>query len=278
MKINKLFLMSGIAMLSFGLASCSDDDDYTAGPEVGSVEVTFDNEENVVLGINETEFTVTLTRTDASSAITVPIQVVTAPPSTKVPESVSFAAGETEKDITVTVGDGIEPFTKYFLVLAIPEEYAANTYKAEPDTYARYNVTVLREDYKTWATATFAPGAFYNPYEIEIQYSELKDLYRLPDLFDVGYPWFFKWDGTSDDDQTFYIADENGNAIETFFSGLVHPTYGNVTANILTKEDAGYLGYYEFEEGPEFVFGCEYTVSAGSFGAKTVEIYDIVKK
>ncbi len=269
--------MTCIASLSLGLTSCSDDNNYSAGPEAGKDVVTFDNEENVVLGIDETDFTVTVTRSDGASALTVPIQVVSAPPTTTVPESVSFAAGETSKEITVSVGDGILPFTKYLLVLSIPIEYAGNTYKADPDTYPRYNVSVLREDYKPWAKCTYAAGAFYNPFPMEIEYSELLDLYRLPDLFSPGVSWFFKWDGTSGDDQLFYIADENGNPISKFFSGIVHPSYGNVTANILTKEEAGYLGYYEFETGPEFVFGCEYTVSAGSFGAKIVEIYDIVK-
>lgn len=275
MKINKLFLMAFVASLSLGFTSCSDDDDYSAGPEVGTTEVTFDNESNIVLGLDDTDFTVTVTRADGTNALTVPIEVVSAPPTVTVPETVTFAAGETTKDITISAGDGVEPFVKYFLVLAIPTEYAANTYKADPDTYPRFNVTVLREDYKPWATCVFAPKNFYNPYKTLIEYSEMLDLYRMPDLFSDGYPWFFKWDGKSGDDQTFYIADENGNKITKFFSGLVHPTYGNVMANILSKEDTGYMGWYE--EYGEFVFGCEYTVSAGSFGDVLVEIGNIEK-
>lgn len=272
MKANKLFLIACTVLLTLGFTACDESDSYSAGPEVGSVEVTFGDEENIVLGIEDTEFKVTLKRADATNALTVPITVVTAPPTTKVPESVTFDAGEKEKEITITVGDGITIGQAYFLVLSIPDEYAANTYKKDPDTYTRYNATVLREDYQVWATATFSDEeSWVDDYEINIEYSEMFDLYRLPDLYDDGTPWFFKWDGKSGDDQVFYIADANGEAIKQFFSGIVHPTYGNVMANIL--ENTGYS-----ESDKKFAFRVEYTVSLGSFGDANLTLSNIVKK
>ena len=96
-----------------------------------------------------------------------------------------------------------------------------------------------------------------------MEYSAIKEIYRLPNLIAEGTHFYFKWDGTDADDQTIYFCDADGKKTVKFATGYVHAKYGMVMANILA--DKNWMGFDETDN--TFYFPVEMTVSAGSFGA-----------
>lgn len=109
MKLNKIFLFAGVLAAGM-LNSCKDYEDYTAGPQATGNElqaVTFDENNTYTAELDPadpTVHTITLYRDadHASEAITVPLKVITNDANAfEVPQSVTFAAGETEASIDV---------------------------------------------------------------------------------------------------------------------------------------------------------------------------------
>ena len=129
MKINKIFMLATMALVSMGIASCSSDDDYAPGKPAGSNDVYFTNEASQAIELTATSFTITLGRADAGSAISVPLVQRQVASVFTVPATAEFAAGQTETEVTIQVSSDAEPFTDYQLRLAIPEEYTS-PYKA----------------------------------------------------------------------------------------------------------------------------------------------------
>ncbi len=274
MKLNKIMLLS---LLSVGalFSACSEDDNYEMGKPAGNNAVSFANEENIVLDFEATDFDVELVRVgDNLPALTVPITVLNAPDFVKVPASVSFAAGETEARIKVEIGEGMEAFTDYNLSLMFDEEYT-NPYLDTLALSPRYNITFLKEDYVAVGRGMFHETVYFEEeWEVEFEYSELLDLYRIPDAIIEGTHWYFKWNGPDAEEQVFYFTDSTGKKASVtisqtnyygWFSGITNPTYGPVYVCVL---DGNFIGYNpEGEGGPEFDFPVAYRVSAGSFGS-----------
>ena len=129
--------------------------------------------------------------------------------------------------------------------------------------------TILKEDYEPYAVGVYQDPIFYKAaWEQVIEYSALRDTYRMKGVFKDGTDWFFHWNRKyGEDSQEFYWTDETGNAVTSFFSGYTHPRYGNVTVNDLygTSADYPFIGY-DAEENA-FYWPVSFDVSAGSFGA-----------
>ena len=115
MKINKIFLMAGIAVMSLMATSCSDDDKYQKGPEAGSQNVGFVNQTNPVLGLTDTQFTVELKRSNASGELTVPLEIIQCADVLSAPSSVTFASGSETATLTINVSNAAEAFVDYQL-------------------------------------------------------------------------------------------------------------------------------------------------------------------
>lgn len=272
MKLNKLFLLAGVAMLSFGMSSCSDDDDYTPGAPSGKYDVSFANEEaKVVLSLDDATFTVDVTRANGDGELTVPVEVLQKPDFFTVPQSITFAAGETEKTLEIAIAEGMENFVDYNLRLRIPEAYT-QAYKEDAGS-PMLNMTVLKEDFKPWAEGVFRENILFGQaWNQTLEYSEIKDIYRLPDLIASGTPFLFKWNGKADDESELYFCDSEGKKIANQASGFVHKTYGMIIANFLYNV---WMGFDSAEQ--TFYFPIEFTVSAGSFGTN-YDTFTITKK
>lgn len=260
MKINKLFLTVCIAVIGLSFSSCSDDVTYTPGKPAGQYNVAFTNESSKVLDFDATEMTIDFVRANGSGALTVPVTILNKPDFVTIPTEVTFADGATTASITATIGEGMEPFTDYSITLSIPEEYT-NPY-AEETNLPNYQITFLKEDYATYATGTFHETVYYeDEWEVEIQYSPLLGIFRIPNAIIDGTHWYFKWNEAADDTQEFYFCDATGKKVTKFFSGINNKTYGAVTCEVKDEYFMGYDPDYN-----EFDFVLSYTVSAGSFG------------
>ncbi len=282
MKLNKIMLLS---LLTAGalFSACGEDDNYEWGKPAGTNTVSFANEENQVLAFEANEFTVDLVRVGENlPAQTVPIQVLSAPDFVKVPAEVTFAQGANEATLVIQLNEGMQPFTNYNLSLMIPEEYT-NPYidSLEVALCPRYNITFLKEDYATIATGVFHETVYFEEeWEVEIQHSELLDLYRIPDAIISGTHWYFHWSGKDAAEQTFEFTDSEGKTASAivgqtayygFFSGINNANYGPVYCTVL--ED-NFIGFDTDEQA--FYFPFAYRVSAGSFGSNYEYIDNLV--
>lgn len=129
MKFNKLFIsLACIATMSF--VACEDyEDDYMAGELSEGIGLAFDAQtKSVKLLPSDTKFNVPLHRVNASSAASYNVKIVkvdsisAVDPFCIVPSTVSFAAGESTKNLTVDLAEGCSLQTTYNLVLALEGE------------------------------------------------------------------------------------------------------------------------------------------------------------
>ena len=257
MKINKYFLMAGLAVLSIVATSCSKDDDkYTPGKEAGSNNVVFINEANQVLALSDTQFTIELQRTNTSGELTVPLEVLNCANVLSCPTSATFASGAATATVTVNVSSDAEAFKEYALSLRIPEDYT-NPYIQQAGT-PMLNITVLKEDYKPWGVLDYHHD-FFNDwnFDVEVEYSQYMDLYRM-DIYKPGYRFWFKMD----DAGKITICDNTGAKYTGATPvGFTYGSYGMVSATWVSTSFTG----YDPDEDAYFI-PFKWTVSAGSFG------------
>jgi hypothetical protein len=273
MKINKIFLLATMALVSMGIASCSSDDDYAPGKPAGSNDVYFTNEASQAIELSATSFTITLGRADAGSAISVPLVQRQVASVFTVPATAEFAAGQTETEVTIQVSSEAEPFTDYQLRLAIPEEYTSPYKAGDPKMVPELNIFVHKEDYVLYATGTFNENVLFgNSWEQTIEYSATLDVFRMPDVFASGTNWYFLWNEKSGDDCEFSWCNASGKAVSKFDTGYVHSSYGMIAANDIS-DDKTFVGYNADDNA--FYFPLEFTVSAGSFGSDFDTLTDV---
>lgn len=232
--------------------SCDDEVEYTPAQEslVTETQVYFiDNgSSELIIGKDDTSFSVVLGRKDNSIAQNITLKVINPNDTvfTSVPTTVEFAVGESEKELVIQVSEKMKFFQSYPLEIVLPEEYV-NPY-IEQDNQSFVALNVSKEDYAPYAVGTYYSWWYDESWEHVMEYSEYLGRYRFADLWAEGYDVEFTWDGTT-------ITCLNSKNP----SGYIHPTYGMVTAEIqATKYNA---------EQNAFLFQYKWTVSAGSFGA-----------
>lgn len=226
------------------LTACSETE-YEPGAQMNSdgdnVYFSSDNETNLALGTDATEFTLKVERDNAAEAQSIPLEVSTLSSEVfTVPATVEFGQGELESTITVQLGESMELFTEYKCTISIAEDYTQQY--IEQDTYPRVEVTVLKEDYVTYATGIYS-NYLFDPWNQTLEYSEILDQYRLPDLWSYGSDVVFKWDG--------------GSSVQlgysSFETGVEYQAGAFITAEVVQD------GTYSAEE-KTFTFFYEYTV------------------
>ncbi len=284
MKLNKIFLFAAMA-LPLMFASCSDDDDYAPGKPAGSYNVSFPEEQpegsNVVLTPEAKSFTAVIKRANGTGELTVPIKKLAATDAIfSVPENVTFANGETEKEITIGCAESMEMFKNYECYISIPEEYTQPYSKTIESPSLHF--TVLKEDYKLWGTGKWDNSAWNgsddNPvviFDVNVEYSEILKLYRIKQFYEYGSGTstiFFKWNGEAytyneeDKEPAFCFTDENGNILDrdaTLNLGEEHPSYGAMFFSWVNDDPDEPT---TITQDGKISFYFEYTVSAGSFG------------
>lgn len=259
--------------LTLGISSCTDDYDYDAPSKVAENTPGVQFEEaasRTAVGVEDNSFDITLTRNNTTGELTVPLIAETSDV-INVPSTAKFADGSDETTITVTLGEGVELCKKYDLKISIPEEYT-DPYDEANGGFISYATKVIKEDYQPYAAGYYTESFFYGQsWNETLEYSQLMGMYRLPDLYANGYHVYFKWDGGTDENQSFQFCDEEGNKATSFELGFTYSSYGMVSASVISGAFAGY------EEGT-FYFPWNMTVSAGSFGGGYYFSYTITEK
>lgn len=205
------YVLAATIAISGVFTSCSSDDDYTPGKPAGSNNVTFICDGTVVLAQTATNFDVTLTRENTSSALEVPLTVIGSEGFT-VPASASFASGEAETTITVGVPADMAVNKGYNFEIRIPEEFT-NPYKQQ-DTYPTFKATIMKEDYGVYAEGTYIDNFWYEEaWDATLEFSPSQELYRIKDMFEPesGYHFFFKW---NKDTNVLTPTDATGNKLQ----------------------------------------------------------------
>lgn len=261
MKFNKALLIVSLLVTALGFSACDNNDDYVPGAFAGEHNIGFDSEENLVMGMTDTEISVVLTRANTEGELTIPLQALMVPECMTMPKSVTFADGSATADVKVSVSEEMKTFTEYQLSFRIPEEYS-NAYAADGKSPI-FNITVKKEDFKVVANGVFNSAFWFeDSWEQDLEYSPILGLFRIPNCYAEGSHWYFLFDGADN----FTFCDNEGTPVDKFLSGFVHPSYGEVSVTVLGANPMGYVTGIEDWEGV-FRFPLQFTVSAGSFGA-----------
>lgn len=259
--IKKLFALSLSVFALTMVSSCSEDEaSYTpAKPsalENSEFYFSADNLEEHVIGLSDKEISATIVRTNTEGEYTLPLKVTnTSDDVFTVPTSVTFADGEAEAVVTVTVNDNIVPFETYRVTVALPEE-VLNPYKMEYN-YPVYDFIVTCDDYTTYAKGTYYSSWWDETFETTMEYSAILNKFRIKDFALCGYDMEFVWDS------------ESGEITlnDYYLTGYEHPDYGMVYAYWYDKVYSA-PGMTKFSpENNTFYFCFNWRVSAGSFGS-----------
>lgn len=289
MRIDKLFVIGAMLVGAFAFSACSDDDDWKAGDPAGENNVTFLTYSNPVMEKTATTFDVVLNRHTTQGTISVPVEKLIVPEGWNVPETASFAAGDSLATITVTPAADMSLNTDYQFVIRVPESYT-NSYKQNNGEINTYKVTVVKEDYETFATGTYDEEFFFGAqWPVTIEYSPALDIYRIKSMMEpvddvAGYHFYFKWNKETGEKQSFTMCSANGGKQTSAQAGFSYGDYGMVSfrwsaatndpADYVDEDnDSGFGGYLASEN--MFVLVWTHTVSAGSFGAGSDFIRDV---
>lgn len=269
MKYNKVkIFFSAILFASFILlGACSDYVDT----EIASPMVSGDNPSVYFVKENATryelepgenaEFTLTVERANGSSALDVPIKVITNPDASFiVPDKVSFASGAKIANFVVKMSPTAKTGSPLGLELAF-DESNVNPYLVEYGSYIA-QVTLLK--WVKYSIGTFTSEFFEDSWEQELFKAEGTNKFRFKNLYAEGYDYDFEWEVDKAK-----IAFAANKSIQE--SGYVHSSYGMVSTNTDAAKSA-YDG-----NNSTFSFYIKWTVSAGSFG-EFVDTYKVTQK
>lgn len=264
MKLNKLFLLAGIATLGFAMSACSDDDDYAPGSPVSAdcPALSFVAEESgkkVELDPSdptEVSFTVTREKADAAASYNL-TQLSNTDGIFELPATVDFAAGEKEATVKATFNNAEVGKTYAFEVSL--DENDVNPYKTATHKTFTYNCVRVKWNSlgKGQWINTFLYGVFWE--EVEIQQRDDKpEYFRVENIYTdemvtsagaspAGYePWYV------------FKTTKSGNVTwDGWFSiNTIHPSYGaEVKCYLPSALDASLAGddaeskYYTDKEG-----------------------------
>lgn len=272
MKLNKILNCFGIVGIALAFTGCTDDEPaYTPAPgvEIPAAYFSLEDGGDIVFDEAVTEYQVPVYRADDKGSVTVPLTYSVTPETDGiiVPAEVSFAEGEMETTVTVSVDpDKIEPNTDYDLSLKLAD--GTNT------PYALQTVTYPLV-YETWIVVTGTDkngnvvdkGMFYDDlvasvygldpveYEVTIQHHPAsEDIIRVVDPYGEAWPYsaYGEYDSSKhhymyfniSDPEMVYLCDKNGTPLGYKGSDMFY--YTGLTLNTADGEIylTSYFNYY----------------------------------
>ena len=221
MKLNKIFLLAGIALVGV-FASCDNDDDYTPGeqPKAGFQKFAFSEDQNLELAPEDpTTVTLTATRAIFDQAAEVPVTVLVNDGNVfQVPQTISFSAGDSISQFTVNFPNA-EIGKTYNLTISVEDPNYTSAYSSNKTV----SVSVVRVKWNPAGYYLNAAGSkvegyvmftedflttFYgvqnNPYAVKMEErDDQPGLYRLVNPFGANYP--YNDPGDWDDSKDYYM-------------------------------------------------------------------------
>jgi len=185
MKYVNILSFAAIIALAF---SCNKDEypEYSKGPadaSEGKTEVYFPvTSHNVELEPTAETFEITVKRTDAASAISVPLIVNNPSTLFDIPEKVEFAAGEEEATLVVGISR-LELETVYEFSVSIPIEFYYAYKVSDYSDSITYHFSGLKQKWNDAGTCVFYDGTWFDDIvsaeNVSIQNHEGTDDYRI---------------------------------------------------------------------------------------------------
>jgi len=243
----KRFLSIVLAALTLLLAGACQREGVIYSPESGNPCVSFPSDEAVfeMVASDGNKITVELWRgnTKGAASVSVEIEDETGGVFTPAKNTFDFADGEGVATLDFTYPDinnfGGEEYN-IIITLSDPDQVSPSGYDSMVVSARRKLTPVYL------GTGTFYSAFFDEEWEQDIYTTEeAPDYYILPDCWARGTDWAFT------------MSNGKPQWPESFFTGYVHSSYGNV--NIMT--DSSYI-----EDGVLYLIVAHYYVSAGSFG------------
>lgn len=268
MKIYK-YLMGLLFAPALMMTACSEyEDTEVASPSVDAncpaVRFSSENATYSELAPDATSFTLTVIR-DGSDAAEYPITVVNNEANSfNVPSTVSFASGEKEATIEISMVAGAEMGKELALELSFADEYV-NPYKPEYSTYmgtamiVKWNVLGTGQFFDSfcYTTETFAAV-----YEVTIeQRDDQPSQYRINYPYSTGILEAAEWTGwiggATQDYINFTVSDKGAITWSFWYTNLLyqgaagaeikayHPSaLNNTTASTVKTDDDGNILYF----------------------------------
>ena len=211
----KLRYIIASALAVFALASCEKENfPYEKGETdatEGKSEVFFLNSgtsKTVELDPSATDITVTIDRASGTGSLIVPLVVKwNQGGAFEIPESVTFADGQTSADITIGVSK-LDVGKEYTVEIAVPTDYYY-IYKDLTAGAPSYKTTVQKLSWVKVATGTYTSALFGDITDVELEKCEsVEGRYRFKNLFAEGTDIVFNTTGSAqkDDDGKEYYA------------------------------------------------------------------------
>lgn len=196
----RIFLIIGLG--AFLWTSCTEDipvreESPAADPE--SMQVFFPNSQKYNYELPPTVFEVTidLQREKYAEAATVKIiETSDLEDAFTVPETVSFAAGDSMATLTITF-DSLEQFKSYQVSFKVEDDYI-NPYTVNSKGTSDFNLYIQHNDFMPVGDGS---GQFYDAFtlysvaNVNISYSEKKDVYRITNPYSEALLLEAEWEG-----------------------------------------------------------------------------------
>lgn len=250
-KLLNLKYMALFAVLALFSACTENEDDYTTAQpcaKTNAYRFSASSSSNVILALSDSVYQVVVERDDVAAEVTLPLIVKGDMDIFSAPTSVTFAEGENEAVLEITIASGMEAFKNYYLEVRIDESYV-NPYTV--DNFSVLPITFMKNDYAPYASGLYTSWLF-GKWETELEYSPYLDLYRFKDCWVKG-------------DVTFRCNRETMEfemTASTFATGYDYQPGAPVVANVIAEDN-----YFDAETNT-FYFAYQMYVPAlnGGFG------------
>lgn len=217
-----------------------------------------------------TEYAITLKRFVSGGATTVPVTVTDESGLFTVPATVEFANGSVEGSKLVVTFDRSKLTTGQVYSITVK---VAEHLNPIPGYAVEYKLNIMRDYvWQPYATGTIESEVNEDSWSQPIEKAEGVEVYRLPDLYEPGYPLIFS---VAADGSITLIPKEEVNEgtasapyyCQKFTTGMIHPSYGMMWLNVDVNSDdeGGFWSYFDTTNKEATINGI-LRVSAGNFG------------
>jgi hypothetical protein len=270
MKTYKLSLLGGVALLATLFVGCGKDTFTPGEPENPNSKSVFFPAKQIAAVVeleptDPTVFTFKAMRTKDTEAITVPVEVVSNDKEVFNVSPITFAAGQTETQFTVSFPNA-EIGKAYNCVVKISDPGYYDIYESNP-TFVTF--TVERVKWNLLGTGTYSYNSWWKPDGDDVPEANRwngKEVYELYQRDKTGIHRIPNW-GMGSPVYLYFTVNPNDNTISVAkqLIGSTHPNYGPVSGT-------GAWGEYK-PDTKTYSIMLEYTVAAGSFGTLGIDTF-----